>query len=115
FFGSFILLLYLTPDDFGKVFIYLSIFGLLQLVRGFGLFDAIIKMHSISNKEINSIFWFIQILSLASLPIFLGLYFFSDLFFKTSDSGIIILVISISFLLNGLFLVSSSWMHRNKD
>jgi len=115
FFGSFILLLFLTPDDFGKVFIHLSIFGLLQLLRGFGLFDAIIKMPSISTKEINSIFWFIQILSLVSLPIFLSLYFFSDLFFQTTDSGIIILVIACSFLLNGLFLVSSSLMHRHKD
>lgn len=47
----------LKPDDFGVVAMVMPIVGILPLLQDFGLQQALIQAHSVSEAQVNRIFW----------------------------------------------------------
>lgn len=89
----------LTPEEFGIVAFMIVFVNFFELLANFGLGPAIVQNHSLSEKDINSIFSFSIILGLIISGVFFFLVPLVANFYHREDLAIVAKLLSISVLL----------------
>lgn len=113
---SLVVLAYLlTPKEYGYIAILTIIISFAEKIANMGFSHAIIQKEKVSDKDLNSIFWFITIVSLVISAI---IYLFSSeiaAFFGEPDLVILIKYSSVIFLLQPIGSIFNSILKKELE
>jgi PST family polysaccharide transporter len=110
-----ILVVYLSPSDFGLMSTAMIFIGFFNLIKDFGFSAALIQIEEKSDNLFSSIFW---------LNVFIGILFSAFLFFSSpfisgfyeiKELQIILEVLSINFLFNSITTLQNSLFEKDMN
>lgn len=115
FISTLILAKILSPSDFGVVSIAVSIVSIAQLMRDWGWHQGIIQKKCLNEKNLNSIFWIIVLISVC---ISLILIIFSNCiskFYSNEKLHFIIIWLTLDFFIRSFFQVPDALLRRKMN
>lgn len=112
---AFLLMLYLSPSDFGKFAMVFVVVRFLQIFREAGLTVSLIQKKKLSITSLSTAFWFQVLLAvlISSFLIFSG-EFFND-FYEETVLSTISFWLSIDFIIGSIGLVPTALLRKEMD
>jgi len=110
-----ILVMYLSPTDFGLMSTAMIFIGFFNLIKDFGFSAAIIQITDLSHELLSSVFWLNLIIGiLFSILIFSSSSVVSN-YYQISELQLLLQVLSINFLLNGVSSLPNALFEKDMN